>query len=472
MIYLECRIKGPRQAAPDDRNRSARRDQAARSCSASELFLCLLKGAIIQINAALPTYPVTSGDINIYHARLIADQQITYVLQFSSLLDLDQLDRALGVLLRKFPILSYVIRVEPRRFQRKPMSDYCLKAKLADETESVSEAVDRFTGAACDPEQEPPLKLLLIRHAGVDTLCFKVDHMATDAAGLKVLLYAFAAAYTKGDIDQAFNSDRGIGQIFRSFSPLALLRAASKAGLPRPGREMIDGPFDAQSTFIEHVQLAPVEYERMHAAAKRAGATVNDVLLAALYRIIWQRQNADQAGAFPVMVPVDMRRYLPHNQQKSVANLSSAVYPSLAAVPGESFSETLVRITARTQAFKQNSPGLAAMILMRIGAIRGGRMMQAKYQLAATHQSRFICLTNFGVIDAAQCDFGVPLAHVYGVGPIQYAPGMLIAVSTYADTMHVTVQGNDKRRFQPFVRDFLNSMMGELAGWKERGQQI
>jgi NRPS condensation-like uncharacterized protein len=416
----------------------------------------------MQIDAVSSAYPVTAGDINIYHARLIADQQITYVLEFSSTLELDRLNRAFAVLVRALPILSSVVQVEGTHFRRKPILDYDPAVTMAGEIESPAQAIERFTGMPCDPEREPPLKLLLIRAQGQDSLCFKADHVLTDAAGLKHLLYGFAEAYATGKISSPFNPDRGVGQVFRRFSPIALLRAATKAGLPRPGPTPIAGPFDAEPTFIEHVRLKPGEFERLHAAAKQSGATLNDILLTAVYRAVWQRLEQSQGILYPVMVPVDMRRYLPENKQGLVANLSSAIYPRLAAISQESFSGTLARVTACMDAFKRASPGLAAMMLMRVGARQGGRMMLERYRLAATRGSRFINLTNFGVIDGARCDFRVPLAQAYGVGPIQYAPGILIALSTYRNTLHLIVQGNDTRRFQPFINAFLKSILEEL----------
>jgi NRPS condensation-like uncharacterized protein len=103
------------------------------------------------------------------------------------------------------------------------------------------------------------------------------------------------------------------------------------------------------------------------------------------------------------------------------------------------------------------------MILMAAGALGGGRMMLNRYRLASSRNSRFINLTNFGVVESARCEFGVPVAHAYGVGPIQYAPGILIALSTYANTLHLVVQGNDTQRFQPFIRAFLASIRDELV---------
>ena len=89
-------------------------------------------------------------------------------------------------------------------------------------------------------------------------------------------------------------------------------------------------------------------------------------------------------------------------------------------------------------------------------------MMLERYQLAATRSSRFINLTNFGVIDGARCDFQAPLAQAYGVGPIQYAPGILLALSTYRNTLHFIVPGNDTQRFQLFIHAFLKSILDEL----------
>jgi NRPS condensation-like uncharacterized protein len=261
----------------------------------------------MQIDAVSSAYPVTAGDVNIYYARLIADQQITYVLEFSGTLELDRLNRAFAVLVQALPILSSVVQVEGTHFRRKPILDYGPAVTMAGEIESASQAIERFTGTPCDPEREPPLKLLLIRAHGQDTLCFKADHVLTDAAGLEHLLYEFAEAYGTGKIGSPINPDRGVGQVFRRFSPIALLRAATKANLPRPGPTPIAGPFDAGPTFIEHVRLEPSEFECVHAAAKRSGATLNNVLLTAVYR---------------------------------------AVYPRLAAISQEPFSDTLARVTA------------------------------------------------------------------------------------------------------------------------------
>jgi NRPS condensation-like uncharacterized protein len=409
------------------------------------------------------TFPVTAGDINIFHARLIADQQVTFVLEFSERLDLDRLNAALAALHAALPILSSTLHVKGSHFQRLRQPDYRPAVAVEAEPADRMQAMVHFIGLPCDPEREPPLKLLLLRNQDEDTLCLKIDHVLSDAAGLRHLLVLLAEAYTTAKIASATNPDRGFGQVFRRFSPLALLRAARRANLPAPGPALVPGSLAAEQTFIEHRWLEPGRFAQLREAAKQSEATVNDVLLAGLYQAVLTQLPPGETAAYPVMVPVDMRRYLPEAQRGVVANLSSAVYPSLAAVPGEAPVETLKRVKANMDEFKSDQPGLGPMLLMAMGAQWGGQMIRERYQKAARRGSRFINYTNFGILDATRLAFGLAVARqVYGVGPLQYPPGIIIAVSTYQNTLHWVVQGKGTEPFQRFAREFLQAILDHL----------
>jgi NRPS condensation-like uncharacterized protein len=409
------------------------------------------------------TFPVTAGDLNIYHARSIADQQITYVLEFASHLELERLQAGLAALYDRLPILSCVVQVQGTRYRRVRMAAQQPCLSVLDEPDTPQDEILRFVGTPCDPENQLPLQVLLIRAAGRQMLCFKSDHVLTDAAGLKYLLYCLAEAYSNGRVSLPINPERGFRQVFKKFSPITLLNALRKANLPVPGQALLAGPFDKQPIFIEDACLEPEAFERAHKFTKGMQATLNDLLLTALYRTIFERLGSGASSPYPVMVPVDMRRYLANEKGGIVGNLSSAIYPQLARKPGESFAETLARVKGCMDALKQDQPGLGAALLMNIGALRGGRMLRERYQKAASRGSRFINFTNFGVIDKNLCNFGGLFPEqAYGVGPIQYAPGILIALSTYRNNLHWVVQGNDAEQFQPFIRKFLADTLSNL----------
>jgi len=415
-------------------------------------------------SAAPRSFPFTAGDVNIYHARLLADQQVTYVLEFANCLDLDRLKTSLRLLHEALPMLTCTVQRTDWRFRWVQRPDCLPSLSVQDGSGQIQSDILHFVNTLCDPEKDLPLKLLLLHSVDRDMLCFKVDHVLADASGLKSLLYLFAEAYGKGKLSPIVNRNRGFGQIFRRFSPLALFKAALAADLPKPGPALLAGPFDSSSVFLEHASLDPEQFGRVRIVAKEAGATINDTLLTALYRVIWDRAGDNLASPYPVMVPVDMRRYLPAEKRLVIGNMSGAVFPRLAQVPGESFRETLTRVKTRMDELKVEQPGLGALILLAVGAVRGGRMIRSRYQQAASRGLSFINFTNFSVIDESLCDFGsVPLIQAYGIGPIQYAPGILIALSTYRNTLHFVVYGNDTQRFQPFIRSFLASIKSQLG---------
>jgi NRPS condensation-like uncharacterized protein len=195
---------------------------------------------------------------------------------------------------------------------------------VQDESGQIQSDILHFVNTLCDPEKELPLKLLLLHSVDRDILCFKIDHVLADAGGLKSLLYLFAEAYAKRKLAPVVNRNRGFGQVFLRFSPLALFKAARAADLPKPGPALLAGPFDSSSVFLEHACLDPEQFGRVHIAAKQAEATISDALLTALYRAIWDQVGDNLTAPYPVMVPVDMRSYLPAEKRLVIGNMSSA----------------------------------------------------------------------------------------------------------------------------------------------------
>ena len=85
------------------------------------------------------TFPVCTGDINIYHARLIADQQVTYVVECAGSLDSDRARRSLAVLYEALPILSTVISVDGFHFRRVRLRDGQPAFRVESECETVEQ---------------------------------------------------------------------------------------------------------------------------------------------------------------------------------------------------------------------------------------------------------------------------------------------------------------------------------------------
>jgi NRPS condensation-like uncharacterized protein len=411
------------------------------------------------------SFSFTAGDLNIFHARLLADQQITYILDFAGHLDEARLKAGLIILNQALPVLSSIVKVHKSNFTRELAATNSPPAlHVSDSTNDVEEETQRFVNTPCDPLSETPLKILAIHATRGDRLCVKVDHVLTDAGGLKFLLYLIAEAYSKGKIDQPINNNRDFGQIFRKFSFFTGINAIRKAKIPRPGPALIAGPFDRDSFFIEHFSLDPQQFERLHDLANESDATINDILLTAVYRVVFNNLSMEPNIDYPIMIPVDMRRYISKEKQNVIGNLFSAIYPRALVKPGENFEETLASIRTIMDALKKGTPGLGLALLITIGAVGGGNLLRNRYKKIVSTGLDYVNLTNFGIIDETRCKFGdLQPTQVHAVGPVQYAPGILIAVSTYQNRLHLVLHGNDTQRFQPFIHEFLESIKTDLT---------
>lgn len=395
----------------------------------------------------------------IYLGRKISDEQITYIVEFTEQVDIKRLEDSLAALKSALPILSSRLVIKKHRLHRVDVATAGRSIELIKTDRDPREAILEFVVEPSDPLTETPLKICLIRNEDKDTLCIKVDHVLTDAAGLKHLLYLLAEAYTTEKISLSLNNRRGWGPILRRISPFKLMRALVTTRFPMPGSPLLDGRTEAAPPFIERADISPDHFSLMRRKAAQNGATINDVLLTALYRVVFENEHVEDGIAYPVMVTVDLRRYLPEQRRCTVANHSIGIYPCLAKVPQETFEATLRRVKKNMDELKQRSPGIGSMILISLACIGGGRILEDKY---GEESSNALILTNFGAIDQNMVQFGQPLIHhVYAVGPHQHAPGILITVTSYRDTLTLVVQGTD-RRFQSFIRDFLQSIVSEV----------
>lgn len=417
---------------------------------------------------------VTPGDRNIYYARLIADQQVSYVIKFADRLAVERLVDAMKQVAGALPILATVIDAEARGLRRRRVPGWQPALSIVERSADADREVLAFVSRPCDPLSEPPVKMLLVRAADADTLCVKADHVLTDAVGLGHLLALLALAYSDPGAPLAHNRNRGFGQILRRVPVPALVRAALRPTFPTPGPPPL-APAQGRSTpFIEGIALEPWEFGAMRRRAAKVGATVNDAVLTSIFRTVFAENPAARlAGDYPVMAPVDLRRYLPADRRRVVGNLASAVFPALSPVAGEAFEDMLVRAKARMDGIKRDHPGLGAFVLMNLAGLCGDAMLRRRYERVGAHGSRFICCTNIGAIPEACAAFaGAAVRALYVIGPRQAPPGALIAVSSFASTLHLVVQGEGDPETRASVRRFLDAIATELGSQSVRATMV
>ncbi len=363
--------------------------------------------------------------------------QIHLVLDLDGALEPDRLARALRLLLDAEPVLGcdYESRWWRSRWRR-------IDAAALDEADllEVVEGGDReelgqaFLGRAMPPLEGPQLRALLHRDGGGDRLLIKVHHRAADAGGVKELGYRLAAIYRALGDDPGHRptprlGDRSLWQAYHRVLPWrlpGLLRhALAELGpwtWPWHTLHFPTGRWDAAAprTALTHLDAVTVGTMRDHGRPR--GATLNDLLLAAVVRVVARERGWDGRVPLRVVSTADLRRHLPDERTGGLCNLSGFILIHVGRELGERFGDTLGHVLRATARVKGPYLGLSwdlLGLLLAMGPHGAGRALFARsirMEIGSGHMP--LLVTNMGPIDDALLDrFGPPLRHAFLVCP-------------------------------------------------------
>lgn len=286
----------------------------------------------------------------------------------------------------------------------------------------------------------PPLRLLLAHHPAGDVVMLNLNHAVGDGIGALFLLRSIVQAYAGAPpfprLLEALCMDppairgrlrlRAIAARRRQARALGrTVTIAAEAGQDRPG-------------YGFHQVALTVEQTRALTAPRPSGATVNDVLLAALHLCIdaWNSDHGTPSGHIKVMMPVNLRprqwRYA------GVANRVSSGAVSTVPEDRADILATLAVVARRTRQVKQEialsghrrlpRPGLLPLPIRRRIIGGGGRA------------HRTTVLSNLGRLDEP-FSFGSALGdatELWFSPPTKMPFGLSLGVVTVGGRLHLS----------------------------------
>ncbi len=314
-------------------------------------------------------------------------------------------------------------------------------------------------------ETDPLVTARILRGLESDSLCVKVSHSACDAGGLKEYAALLAKVYgsilegkecplepnLRGRRDQQplFQNTKDPGSVvFKGFAK------------PTWAFPQEEGP-ERLHTFR---CIPPSQFSPVKSLARTKNATVNDVLLTALFRTYFNLNKTPPAEPMTIQVSIDLRRHLPGRRAEAICNLSGSLYAVLDRRTGEAFNDALGRVSAVMNEIKSDYPGVemaaALEYLVRSGFTELEKLSARSAEMSKKHNVTFPLLSNFGILPD-YCFGGLYATKGYITSPIMYAPGFMLGATTFRDELTLSLgycgQKNQKR-----VNDFFDAYLGEL----------
>lgn len=253
--------------------------------------------------------------------RMVRVADEAYTLNFATCallegnLETPQLRAALAALVRRHPLLGAAVEADHLRMRGVPI-------ELVESGASI-EAVDALLEGELRhrrwPSQGPRARCLVVRHTDqLTTLILAFDHLVSDGSSgvlaMRDLLRLLASREAEMEplpspgMDVFFPAGRGGAKDF--VASLAYTGRKNQLQKPFRLRRGNDVGPDERVLRIHRSRFSRHETERMLGYAKRAGATMHGLLVAALSLAIAEESGRDGGVPIRVMHPVDMRRYL------------------------------------------------------------------------------------------------------------------------------------------------------------------
>lgn len=385
----------------------------------------------------------------------LARQRLVVVVDLPGSLDGDLLRRAVQVTAISTP--ESVRWFRPGRFRSWWRTDdgpaWNVDEIAADDDRSAEEIEHELFDSPYRPEV--PLEITLQHRDGGDRLLLSVNHLLADGGGTKELTYRIAEACRELSSDPGWTPAplrrrHVLWRLLRGLKPLRvwhyLVGIFDQFWALRPGAGIsiqMDPREESRATF-RRLRLSAERIGRLRERWKPAGATVNDLLVAAYGRALERFLGPAAAGKHvSLVVTADLRQLL--DDPPHVENLSAIHTLRLGKAPLPPPDRMLARVHRITWRWKRLGVGhpFAVYSICLATALPAGVLRSLVAWMVTSGpaaQASQLVLTNMGRLDPERLDFGGgPCADAYILPPVARPPALIAGATGFAGAVDLTV---------------------------------
>lgn len=411
-------------------------------------------------------YQAEIWDVMQFFFSRFNDHQIHFVLHPGARIDEHRMKRAVDLLADAFPLLRsrFVFKHgtpcwEDAGPNVKPM--VFLKT-----SENAEERIQRLICFRADERTGPQLMVFIVRDRREDVLGVIINHMLCDAAGFKELLYLLCSIYSRLKSDPGFRPEketapRSTKQVLDGFSRKEKVRILFQPyRLSRHDNSIVFGlEGDENSPFLVTHTITKDRFLSAKGFAKRNGATVNDLILAAYLRAL-QQMLPGQTTAIQCIL--DLRKYLPASHTKLLCNLTSTLACDIGPDVGSSFIDTLSKVKSAMDAEKEQLSCLHLILLLE-AAFHILPYSLMKKAVLKSYRNPPLAMSNIGILDEKRLAFdGIPAKSAFMSGSVKYKPYFQLALSTFGNELTLSAAFHGTHADRNKVERFLEAVDREL----------
>ncbi|MGN1202707.1 MAG: condensation domain-containing protein, partial [Eubacterium sp.] len=261
-----------------------------------------------------------------------------------------------------------------------------------------------------------------------NALYITVSHLVCDGGGFKQLIYLLCDIYNgtfEDNCDYLMNRDFSqISKELTGRTEMTVQMLISMLGNYK-NRPIYEKGEDDCSYVVERT-ISKEDMEKIHTAARKQGATLNDVFLAAYARALRRLYGFKKIN---IPCTADLRKYT--KNKTGIANLTGTYNLNIKIADGETFSETLSSVTAYMKKQKITRNDIAGPMLL-VSEYEKSSLEKFMKMYGGMNTGAYTDYTNLGVLDESRLLFkGTTVKKAVGYSGLNKAPYFQIAVSSF-----------------------------------------
>lgn len=325
-----------------------------------------------------------------------------------------------------------------------------------EKVEDADKVADEWLLGVIPYDNNVQIKIAVFEDDKHSVLALRNNHMCMDGGDLKYFLATLCENYTnlKAGNYSALHMKSGSRSYDQVYSKLEgedlkhaknLYKNISKTEdkVAFPWSESVPGD---TNKIIKRV-INEEDFDKLRALAKKMGITVNDAIMAAVFRSLYEMCGLKDTDSLTVSCAIDLRKHIVEGGLQGGLTNHTAWMAVRTMSKGESIQDTIVNVIRSTKGFKRDKfMGLYSLPLLKLAYTIFPQDI-AEFAIKAGYTNPLIAVSNMGLLNDQKLTFdGMKLVDGFISGAVKYKPFFLMSVTTLLGrvTLSTAIRGNQK----------------------------
>ena len=402
------------------------------------------------------------------------DRMIHFYLKFQSPLDFKALSKAYKYIVDRVGVLHSSFVNNPITPYWKVNYDYSEEDIIVfKQSDDPQKDAFEFLTQEISVKEKVQIKAALIRGAdGSDTLVQVLNHMCMDGPDTKEFLMLVQKAYAQimagqePDVEVK-NGDRSHYQCYSLYNEEEKKKALGLYKNVSMVKHQIKFPYTKKdkkkdrSRILRRV-IDTEKFARLKDMSKRAGVTLNDVLLVAYMRSLYRACNIPDEQNVSVPCMVDLRRHIKGGKSFGFSNHIGFMICT-AHGNSDDYAKMFADIKKQSDEAKDDPYfGLYSLPLLNLAYTVFPQCL-AEIAIGLGYTNPYTGMSNLGLLRETDFVFnGQTPSDLFITGAVKSIPYLQLAISTYRSQMTLTIAVKCKDEDEKALTVLIDDVVGEL----------